>query len=129
MTVPISCLILSALMILVTEAPVALAQAREGRGYDNRYPREQQARLTGFGARALAAHQNMIEAFPVFVAGPLLALVAGAQGQWREILVIVFVAARVAYSLCYWADIHVLRRLGWGLGFGASIALMALPLP
>ena len=128
MTVPIICLILSALMILVTKAPVALAQAKEGRGYDNRNPRAQQSRLTGFGARALAAHQNMIEAFPVFAAGLLLALVAGVQGQWVGILCIAFVAARIAYSIFYWIDIHALRSLSWGVGFGASLGLMALPL-
>jgi len=128
MTIPITCLILSALMILVTKAPVALAQAKEGRGYDNRNPRAQQSRLTGFGARALAAHQNMLEAFPVFAAGLLLALVAGVQGQWVGILSIAFVAARIAYSVCYWIDIHMLRSLAWGIGFGASLGLMALPL-
>lgn len=128
MTVPTICLIFSALMILFTKAPVALAQAKEGRGYDNRNPRQQQARLTGFGARALAAHQNMIEAFPIFAAGLLLALVAGVQGQWVEILSIAFVAARVAYSIFYWIDIHMLRSLSWGVGFGASIGLMVLPL-
>ncbi|HKL53174.1 MAG TPA: MAPEG family protein [Wenzhouxiangellaceae bacterium] len=128
MTIPIICLILSALMILVTKAPVALAQAKEGRGYDNRNPRAQQARLSGFGSRALAAHQNMIEAFPVFASGLLLALIAGVQGQWVGILSIAFVTARVAYSICYWADINVLRSLAWGIGFGASIGLMALPL-
>ncbi len=128
MTVSTVCLILSALMILVTKAPVALAQSKEGRGYDNRNPRVQQTRLTGFGARALAAHQNMIEAFPIFAAGLLLALVAGVQGQWVGILAIVFVVARIVYSICYWADIHMLRSLSWGVGFGASIALMVLPL-
>ena len=30
-------------------------------GYDNKYPREQQARLEGVGARMLAAHQNCFE--------------------------------------------------------------------
>jgi len=128
MTLPIICLILSAFMILVTKAPVALAQSKEGRGYDNRNPRLQQTRLTGFGARALAAHQNMIEAFPLFAAGLLLALVAGEQGMWVGILSVAFVVARVAYSICYWVDIHMLRSLSWGVGFGASIALMALPL-
>jgi len=128
MTIPILCLIFSALMILFTKVPVAMAQAREGRGYDNRYPRDQQAGLSGFGARALAAHHNMIEAFPVFAVGLLLAMVAGVGGQWVSILSLVFVIARVAYSLCYWADLHVLRSLSWSAGFGASIGLMALPL-
>lgn len=128
MTVPTICLLVSALMILFTKVPVALAQAKQEHGYDNRNPRQQQARLAGFGARALAAHQNMIEAFPVFAAGLLLALTAGAHGQWVVILSIAFVVARIVYSIFYWMDIHALRSLSWGIGFGASIALMALPL-
>ncbi|MDT8408396.1 MAG: MAPEG family protein [Wenzhouxiangellaceae bacterium] len=128
MTIPILCLIFSALMILVTKVPVAMAMAKEARGYNNRYPREQQARLTGFGARALAAHQNMNEAFPVFAAGLLMAMVAGAAGHWVTILALLFVVSRIAYSVCYWADIHLLRSLSWGVGFLASIALMTLPL-
>ena len=73
-------------MILVTKAPVALAQSKEGRGYDNRNPRVQQSRLTGFGARALAAHQNMIEAFPVFAAGVLVVLATGTLGAAANVI-------------------------------------------
>lgn len=58
------------LVDLHRQGPVARAMAEEGGGrYDNHHPRAQQARLTGFGARALAAHLNSIEAFPLFAAG------------------------------------------------------------
>jgi len=129
MSIPILCLILAALLILATKAPVAVAQAREGGGkYDNRNPRAQQARLTGFGARALAAHYNTIEAFPIFAAGLLAALWAVGDAPLVSGLAVTFIAARVAYAACYWADIHLLRSLTWGVGFFASLGLMGLAL-
>lgn len=125
MTVLMLCLIFSALMILITKVPVAMAMADDG-GYDNRHPRLQQARLNGFGARALAAHQNMIEAFPVFAAGVLLALVTGTTGYWASILAVVFVVARIIYTILYLADFPVLRSMIWTVGFAASVGLMVL---
>ncbi|MBY6204221.1 MAPEG family protein [Halomonas denitrificans] len=128
MTVAVYCLIAAALMIVLTKVPLAWAMSKEGRGYDNRNPRQQQARLTGFGARALASHQNMIEAFPVFAAGVLLALLSGATGSWLTGLALAFVIARVVYTACYLADLHALRSIAWVVGFGASVGLMVLAL-
>ena len=128
MQIAIACLLFSALMLVLTKVPVAVAMNREGRGYDNRNPRAQQARLEGFGARALASHQNMIEAFPVFAAGALVALIGGVDGAWLPGLSLAFVFARVAYSICYWADLATLRSLFWVIGYGASVGLMGLAL-
>jgi uncharacterized MAPEG superfamily protein len=128
MSLPLLCLLFAALMILLTKVPVAMAMARLPGGYDNHHPRAQQARLEGFGARALASHQNMLEAFPIFAAGVLAALVTGNDGQWTTLLALVFIAARIAYSILYLADFHVLRSLSWGAGFGASLGLMLLAL-
>ena len=125
MSIAMLCLIFSALMILLTKVPVAMSMAEDG-GYDNRQPRAQQARLAGFGARALAAHQNMIEAFPVFAAGLLLALWAEADAFWTTALALLFVAARVVYTILYLGDYPVLRSMIWGVGFGASLGLMVL---
>lgn len=125
MTVLMLCLIFSALMILITKVPVAMAMADDG-GYDNRHPRVQQARLNGFGARALAAHQNMIEAFPVFAAGVLLAMVTGATGFWASMLAVVFIVARIIYTIFYLGDFPILRSMTWTVGFAASVGLMVL---
>ena len=127
-TVAIICLIFAALMIAITEFPVALARKKQDGAYDNRNPRLQQARLTGYGARALGAHQNTIEAFPVFAAGVLLAIMAGVDTGWLTFLVLLFTGARLVYLACYLADIHLLRSLSWMVGFGASIALMLMSL-
>lgn len=128
MSIALLCLLFAAFMILLTKVPVAMAMARMPGGYDNHHPRAQQARLEGFGARALASHQNMLEAFPIFAAGVLAALVAGADGQWTTLLALVFIAARIAYTILYLADFHILRSLSWGAGFGASLGLMLLAL-
>jgi len=128
MNIAILCLIFSALMILFTKVPVAMAMAREPGGYDNHHPRDQEAGLTGFGGRALAAHQNMLEAFPVFAAGVLVALWSNADPGWTATLAVVFVIARVAYTILYLGDFHILRSLSWGVGFIASVGLMALAL-
>ena len=124
----IVCLIIAAAMIALTEFPVAYARKKLDGHYDNRNPRMQQARLSGFGARALGAHQNTIEAFPVFAAGVVLAIVFAADSGWVNALALVFLGARMIYLLCYLADLHLLRSLIWMLGFGASIGLMLLAL-
>lgn len=128
MTIPILCLLIAALLIVISKAPVAVAMARLDGRYDNRNPRAQQARLEGFGARALAAHQNTIEAFPVFAAGVLAALWAGADGLWTSALCVAFIVARVCYLLLYWYDWDKVRSLVWGVGLLSSLALMALAL-
>ena len=64
MNIAVICIILAGALIYVSKIPVAIAMAKLDGRYDNHHPRAQQARLTGFGARALAAHQNAIEAFP-----------------------------------------------------------------
>lgn len=127
-TVAVICLIIAAAMIALTEFPVAWARKKQQGVYDNRNPRMQQARLTGYGARALGAHQNTIEAFPIFAAGVLLAIIAGVDSGWLTFLTLLFTGARLVYMAAYLADVHLLRSLSWMVGFGASIALMLLPL-
>jgi len=73
MTTLIWCLFIAGLLPLVAKAPVVFAMNKLG-GYDNNHPREQQSKLTGFGARALAAHQNAFESFIIFAPAVLLAI-------------------------------------------------------
>ena len=128
MSIPIVCLIIAAILIFVTKIPVAIAMARLDGRYDNSNPRAQMSRLQGFGARAIAAHQNAIEAFPLFAAGVLTALWAAAPMQWVEGLAILFVCARVVYMVLYWLDWSTLRSLVWTVGLVASLWLMVLAL-
>lgn len=126
MSIPFWCVFISALMIFIAKAPVAKAQAQDGR-YDNRHPRAQQSRLEGFGARALAAHQNSFEAFPLFAAGVLMAHASQANGVLVDALALTFVISRALYLVCYWADLHWQRSLIWALGLICSLGLMLVP--
>lgn len=104
MSIPFWCVFISALLIFVARMPVGKAMKEQG-GYDNHLPRSQQAQLTGFGARAVAAHQNSFEAFILFAVGVLMAHTTQTQGYLIDWLAIIFVIARVVYLACYWADL------------------------
>ena len=74
MTYPFYCMAAAFLLTYLTKAPLAMAMAKESEsGYDNRNPRDQQARLSGWGKRSLAAHQNSFEVTPVFAAAVIAA--------------------------------------------------------
>ena len=129
MTIVIGSVIFAALMIFITKAPLAAAMNKLEGGYDNATPRAQQDRLDGFGLRARGAHENSIEAFPLFAIGVLLALWAEASLEQMQILCLAFVVARIAYCVFYWIDQDKLRSTAWFVGVGSSIWLMTLALP
>jgi uncharacterized MAPEG superfamily protein len=117
---------ISALLIFVAKIPVAKAMNEQG-GYNNHLPRQQQAQLTGFGARALAAHQNSFEAFLLFAVGVLMAHTTQTAGWLIDTLAIIFVITRILYLLCYWADLAWQRSLVWFVGLVCSLLLMISP--
>ncbi len=122
------CVVAAFVLNLVSKAPVALAMQRMPGGYDNHTPRDQQARLEGWGRRALAAHLNGFEAFPPFAAAVLMAAIAGADPGWTGRLAIAFVLARLLYVALYIADVHALRSAVWTAGLGATLAIFILAL-
>ena len=126
MSIPFWCVFISALLIFLAKIPVAKAMNEQG-GYNNHLPRQQQAQLTGFGARALAAHQNSFEAFMIFAVGVLMAHTTQTAGWLIDTLAILFVIARIIYLLCYWADLAWQRSLVWFVGLVCSLLLMISP--
>jgi uncharacterized MAPEG superfamily protein len=128
MTIIIICLFIATLMPMIAKAPLALAMNKAG-GYDNRNPREQQNSLSGFGARAKAAHENCFEALIMFTPGALAVLITNNAGQLAEYFAIAFVVSRLAYLLAYYLDKHVLRSAFWGVGFLSSLALVYMAIP
>ena len=127
-SVPLICLPIGFALVWIPKIPLSMAMARQPEGYDNKNPRDQQARLTGWGRRAAAAHANGFESFPVFAAGVLATQVTGVSPQWAASLSIAYVIARVVYTFAYLADIAPLRSLVWSVGFACTIALMVLPI-
>lgn len=126
MTIPFVCVLIACLLIVLTRIPVGRAMKEQAGRYDNNNPRDQQAQLTGWGKRALAAHQNTIEAFAPFAAAVVVSFLAKAPMLGCAILSLIFVAARIAYPLCYIADKASARSMVWGVGYLATIGLFVL---
>lgn len=126
MSIPFWCVFISALLIYVARLPVAKAMKEQG-GYNNHLPRQQQGQLAGFGARAVAAHQNSFEAFILFAVGVLMAHTTQTAGWLIDLLAIIFVISRVIYLLCYWGDLAWQRSLVWFVGFACSLLLIISP--
>ncbi|MNB68266.1 MAPEG family protein [compost metagenome] len=126
MSIPFWCVFISALLIYIARMPVGKAMKEQG-GYNNHLPRQQQAQLTGYGARALAAHQNSIEAFMLFAVAVLMAHTTQTAGWLIDTLAIVFVIARLFYLWFYLADLPKLRSLVWIVGVLCSLLLMISP--
>jgi len=127
-TLSMICLPIGFALVYVPKIPLSMAMARQPEGYDNKSPRDQQARLTGWGRRAAAAHANGFESFPAFAAGVLASNVTGASPHWAGILAVTYVVARTLYAIAYVGDVALLRSLVWTVGFSCSIGLMVLPI-
>lgn len=120
------CIVAAWAVVYLTKLPIALAMQRAG-GYDNHHPRTQQATLTGWGARAVAAQLNGFETFAPFAAAALVAHIAGGPLVLVDGLAITFVASRVAYIGCYIGNLATLRSTVWGIGWLATWGLFLSP--
>ncbi len=128
MTILIWCLFTAALLPYLAKGPVAYAMARLG-GYDNNHPRAQQNKLTGFGARALAAHQNSFESLIIFAPAILLAIATQNTNSTIITLAVVHIGARALYNILYLVNISTLRSLVWAVATVASFSIIYLCIP
>lgn len=103
---------------------VAAGIAKKGfEGYDNGMPRQWLAKQTGFRARANAAQANLFESLPLFFAVVIIASIANAPQARVDLLAIGFVAARIAYLICYVADWPTTRSIVWLAGLACVVAI------
>ena len=103
---------------------VAAGIAKKGfEGYDNGMPRQWLAQQTGFRARANAAQANLFESLPLFFAAVIIASIANASQNRVDLLAIGFVAARIAYLICYVADWPSTRSIVWLAGLACVVAI------
>lgn len=128
MTVPFYCLVVIMFFPFLVKAVVAVAMAKEGRGYDNNNPRDQQARLTGWGRRASAAQNNSFEALPIFASAVFIAHLTQGNPVWSARLSLGFVAARCLYVIFYLADQASARSAVWAVGTLCCLALALISL-
>jgi len=123
---PLLYVLLGYVLTILTKAPVSVAMARQG-GYDNHNPRLQQEQLSGWGKRAVAAHQNAFEAFPPFALAVVVAYVGDADRTLLHGLAVGFLVLRIAYQVAYVADVAALRSLLWAGAVGCCVGLMLTP--
>ena len=116
---------IAATLPYLAKIPVAIAMNREG-GYDNSHPREQQAKLRVFGARALAAHQNAFEALIIFGIAMTVAIATKSTNENIVLLGILHIVARVLYSVMYYLNINVVRSLVWFVATACSFSIIWL---
>jgi uncharacterized MAPEG superfamily protein len=103
---------------------VAAGIAKKGfEGYDNGMPREWLAKQTGFRARANAAQANLFESLPLFFAAVIIASIANAPQERIDLLALGFVAARIAYLVCYVANWPTTRSFVWFVGLACVVAI------
>ncbi len=126
MTIPFYCVLAAFVLIYLSKLPAVFALKRLPGGYDNHHGRDQQAKLSGWGRRAIAAHQNGFESFPAFAAAVLIAHVKGANPDHAAALALTYVASRLAYVACYLADRATLRSAVWFVGMLAIGALFLI---
>lgn len=119
----IICLFIAILLPYLLKLIVAHYMAKEGT-YDNHYPREQQARLQGIGARAVAAHQNGFESLLVFSTASLTALATGHVGTNIQLLAVIYIISRVVYNILYLKNLASLRSLIWLVGVVCCLAIL-----
>ena len=120
MFVIIICMALVLFMPMIAKVPLAVMMNKQG-GYDNRLPRAQQNKLTGLGARALAAHQNCFEAICFFAPTVLLVLALDEHNVYTAQLCVAFVIVRLCYLALYWLNWHVARSIAWGIGMALLV--------
>jgi uncharacterized MAPEG superfamily protein len=103
---------------------VAAGIAKKGfEGYDNGMPRQWLAQQTGFRARANAAQANLFESLPFFFAAVIIASIANAPQDRIDLLALGFVAARIAYLVCYVANWPTTRSIVWLAGIACVVAI------
>lgn len=123
MSTIVLCAFIAALLPYLAKAPVAFAMNKLG-GYDNKHPRAQQAKLEGFGARALAAHQNSFESLIIFSLAVAVTLATNKTGELIQWLAIGYVVSRVLYCIFYYLNLDILRSLIWLVGLVCPLAMI-----
>lgn len=119
MTIAYACVLFMGLLPYV-----AAGIAKKGfEGYDNALPRQWLAKQTGFRARANAAQANLFESLPLFFAAVIIASIANAPQARIDLLALGFVAARIAYLICYVANWPTTRSIVWTLGIICVVSL------
>ncbi|MEO6919469.1 MAG: MAPEG family protein [Collimonas sp.] len=122
MTIAYWCVLIAGLLPLLT---IVIAKGGR-RDFDNAEPRAWLEKQSGLRRRADYAHRNHFEAFPFFAAGVIIAQQVHAPQNILNLLALVFIIARVIYTVLYLGDKPTLRSAVWGIAYLSVIGLFAL---
>jgi uncharacterized MAPEG superfamily protein len=125
MTIAECCVFAAVMLYLLT---IGAAKWIGAASYDNANPRDPVFYQDAIRARALGAHYNGIESFPLFAFAVLLAEFRAAPQSLINELAILFLIVRAAYVLTYIGDRPRLRTILWSIGFVINAAIFFLPL-
>ncbi len=103
-----------------------IAKGGAFRARDNARTRDWQATLTGWRQRAYWAHLNAFEAFPLFAAAVLSALMFAPKHAHAPVLAWSFIGLRVAYGACFIGNWPRMRSLVWFLAVACALWLFGL---
>lgn len=95
-------------------------------GYDLGAPRTMIDRVPPYARRATWAHENSFEAFALFAAAALSAHAAGVTSPLGTMAALLFLPARLLFSVFYIADLPRARGPMYLLGMLCIITLMTL---
>lgn len=123
MTLAFWCVLIAGLM---PYAAVTIAKWDKSYLGNNHQPRDWEAKLTGTSSRAHAAHLNSFEAFPLFAAGVIIAVMCKAPQPLVDGVAVAFLLTRVVYIWCYVSNRARMRSLVWMASLAMSVALFFL---
>ena len=124
MTIAEWCVFGAVMLYLLTIAPFkAIGLPR----FDNSKPRDPAFFEDPLRARALGAHINGIESFPLFATAVLLAEFRLGPQRLIDELAVLFLIVRIAYVFTYLGDRPTLRSILWNIGFAINLAIFFMP--
>lgn len=126
MSLLILSLLIACLFPPLSKLPAVFVLQKQPGGYDNHTPRAQQKALTGFGARAIAAHYNSYESLLFFACGVLTALSTHHDSTSIQSLAIAYLASRLLYHVLYLMDYATLRSLVWTISTLCPLSMIYL---
>jgi uncharacterized MAPEG superfamily protein len=113
--------------VLIYIAAIGAAKGSDLKAFNNGDPRNAAFYASGFRKRALGAHNNGIEDFPLFAAAVLLAEMRHANQGVIDALAVGFIVLRIAYVAAYLGDKPTLRSVIWCAAFAANLAIFFAP--
>ncbi|OLO05019.1 MAPEG family protein [Salinicola socius] len=122
MSLPLWCLLITALLPFWLAFWGSNVRRQEFGHLDNHHPRQQYGQMTGKGARLWAAQSNAWEALALFTAG-IVAIQTAGGGWLADIACVIFVLARIGHGICYAMDMATLRSSLFIVAFLAVLCL------